>query len=310
MRHSPQQTARMRPGYGQGVVDLADDAPSPELLALIRKGLSRAFSDPAYRPPLLPQVAMDVLALSRSANPSSETMVRTIESSPMLASRVLQVARSPRYASTRPPSGLRQALVRMGREGLTSLVLEVALSSTVFKSRTYGPAMNAVRQQSLALAQAARVIARSTGVPTGTAFLAGLLQDVGSAGCLLVLAQRGRNAAPLDVAVAMEAVETVAPAATQAMLKVWGMPRPVVEACGHQPTSPKVEEIRRVLLLSRAAVEGIVVSGSERWTPGGPPPNQLDVRRALAAFKLDASKWATLTERARDAAMAAVGAEG
>jgi hypothetical protein len=108
----------------------------------------------------------------------------------------------------------------------------------------------------------------------------------------------------------MEAVETVAPAATQAMLKVWGMPRPVIEACGQQPTSAKVEEIRRVLLLARAAVEGIVVSGSERWTPGGPPPNQLDVRRALDAFKLDASQWADLAERARDAATAAVGAEG
>jgi HD-like signal output (HDOD) protein len=310
VRYSPQTTSRMRPGYGHGVVDMADDAPPPDLLALIRRGLSRVFADPTYRPPLLPQVAMEVLELSRAAKPSSETMVRTIESSPMLASRVLQVARSPRYASSRPPAGLRQALVRMGREGLTNLVLEVALSSTVFKSRRYGRAMNAVRQQSLAIAQAARPIARAARVPTGTAFLAGLLQDVGSAGCLLVLAERGRDAAPLDVDVAMEAVETVAPAATHAMLKIWTMPRPVIEACGRNPTSPKIEDIRRVLLLSRAAVDGLVDSGSDRWTPGGPPPNRLDVRRALGHFKLDTSTWAPLRERARDAAAAVVGAEG
>lgn len=127
------------------MVDLSGDAPPPELITEIRRGLASVFSNAAYRPPLLPRVAMDVLELSRTAKPSPAEIVRTIESSPMLAGRVLQVARSPRYASTRPPAGLKQALVRMGRQGLTDLVLEVALSSTVFRSRVYGDPMNRVR---------------------------------------------------------------------------------------------------------------------------------------------------------------------
>lgn len=146
------------------------------------------------------------------------------------------------------------------------------------------------------------MIARELRVPTGTAFLAGLLHDVGAAGCLLVLARRARRVPKYPVDVAMEAVETIAPAATHAMLSLWKMPAPVIEACGRKPTSDKVEEIRRVVLIARSAVDGMVPSGSLRWAPGGTPPNQLDVRRAQGHFRLPERQWPPLLERAQAAA--------
>jgi putative nucleotidyltransferase with HDIG domain len=166
-------------------VERALDIDGDDLKALLRE----RFASPTYRPPLLPQVALDIVQLSQRPNLGFEEVVRVLEQDPVLAAKVLSLAGSAFYAPRSPILSLNQAAVRLGLKTLRNLVLEASLNLRVFRVPGYERAMERLAHHCTAVAHICRAVCRRSLVDAEYAFLCGLLHDVGFAGGLLALAE-------------------------------------------------------------------------------------------------------------------------
>ncbi len=156
------------------------------------------FRSPTYQPPALPEVASQILALSQDENARLERFVGLLERDTMIAGRVLRVANSPFYtpASRNEITSLKEAIVRLGLFNLRNVVLEIWMRLRVFQAREYLEPMTRLSRHSSVTAHACDIVARQARWPNESAFLAGLLHDVGIAGSLSVLSD-GRVVQPV-----------------------------------------------------------------------------------------------------------------
>ena len=152
--------------------------------------LQAAISAPTYRPPVLPAVAMEIVALSGQQEVELGEVVKLLEKDPVLAGRVLALAQSARYAARSPITTLRQAAVRLGLETLTNLVLQAGLELQVFRAPGFEWFAERANRHATAVAHVTREVCRLTKVPGEHAFMAGLLHDVGLSACLLLFNER------------------------------------------------------------------------------------------------------------------------
>lgn len=177
----------------------ADDDGEPLSDQQLWDALTRTFQSPRYQPPMLPQVATDLLALSSRADVEIEQLVHLLETDSLLAGRVLKLCNSPLYGAASPIRTLKAAVVRMGLAELRDVVMEASLSFRVFKTTGYSEAVDRVRVHSTAVAHLARAITRFTSFEAEYAFLCGLLHDVGMSAALVALgdAPRGQKLRPV-----------------------------------------------------------------------------------------------------------------
>ncbi|MFN7701114.1 MAG: HDOD domain-containing protein [Deltaproteobacteria bacterium] len=188
--------------------------------------------------PVLPAVAMEALRLVRNPRVRTDELLAVVEQDPPLAARILAVANSSFYARGALISGLRHAVVRLGLHALRDVIYMAVYANTVFDAPGLVDVVRATFDHCVVVARLAQRLAPQVGVDHETAFLAGLLHDVGRARCIKVLAKlpqaRGRPRIELE-AVADELHEP----AGAALAVAWNLPSEVVEACArhHEPTS-------------------------------------------------------------------------
>jgi putative nucleotidyltransferase with HDIG domain len=227
MMGSGQGKTRGQVGYGDGRASirqgddclLDEDAMVAELLACLES--------PDYRPPTMPVVAVELMTLSARPEVSIDDVVAVLERDSLIAGRVLQIASSTAMAGAVKITSLREATMRLGLLRIRDLVMEIALNLRVFKSEAYGGAMENVRRHAVATAHLCRVVCKYTPIDGEFAFMAGLLHDVGIAGTLLALTDRGprapRRAPPLLLSI-WPAVDRVHVRAGEIMAKHWQLP--------------------------------------------------------------------------------------
>ena len=80
------------------------------------------FGSPNYRPPTLPQVALQLLKVARDDHTSISRIVSVLEKDAVLTGRVLRLVQSPLYAGMTPVKSLQQAVVRLGLSTLRDAV--------------------------------------------------------------------------------------------------------------------------------------------------------------------------------------------
>ena len=214
--------------------------------------LQRTFGAPGYQPPMLPEVALEVMQLSQRPNVKFEEVVRLLQKDAVLAGRVLGIAQSSAYAGRSPIQTLQQASVRLGLTAMRDVVLEAALHLKVFRVPGYEPAMERLARHSAAVAQVMRAVCRRTSVEAEYAFLCGLLHDVGFAASLLALSG--------DPTWRKVSFETLAPVldevheeASGLLARLWKLPEGLqrLVATHHEPApSGKVEPINAALIVA------------------------------------------------------------
>jgi HD-like signal output (HDOD) protein len=176
---------RQRENYGNG--SHAIETNELDLSSTLAERIRKQFASPAYQPPALPVVATKLLELSREADVDFRRICAVLEQDPMLTGKVMARAQSAVYAGATPTRTLHDALVRLGLATIRNLVLEMAFNLTVFRAPSFEKPMEALRAHSLAVAYAARLVARHTAVDAEYAFLCGLLHDVGISAALILL---------------------------------------------------------------------------------------------------------------------------
>lgn len=151
-----------------------------------------------YVPPVLPKVALDLLAMTRQVDVDISGIAKAIERDSMLAARVLRLAQSPLYAARMPVRSIADALLKLGLDRLTQLVMETSLSAKVFRAPGYEAPMARLSRHSRATAHIARIVGAAAGANGEYAFLCGLLHDVGIAAIMIALTAVPRGASPPD----------------------------------------------------------------------------------------------------------------
>ena len=152
--------------------------------------LRERFKSSDFTPPTLPEAALRLLAMARdSAEVSIPNVVSLLESDPVLAARVFQIAQSPLYGTGAPLRSLRAAVVRLGLNTLRNIILEVGLNMRVFNHKEFARTMASLQRHSQVTAYAMRKLSRHIGLDPEFAFLCGLMHDVGIAGALLEVAE-------------------------------------------------------------------------------------------------------------------------
>jgi putative nucleotidyltransferase with HDIG domain len=155
------------------------------------------FQAPSYQPPLLPGVALELLALSRKPDTTVQQIATLLEADPVLAANLLRVANSPMYSPGAPVRSLHESIVRLGTRTVTGVFFDVWANAKLFRARGFEEPMAMIRRHSAATAHLARLVCQHTALDDDYAFLCGLLHDIGVAVGMLSIAEwRPRQAMP------------------------------------------------------------------------------------------------------------------
>jgi HD-like signal output (HDOD) protein len=223
---------------------------APEGGVLLAKQAFERFRRPDYVPPMLPAVALKVLAMSRQPNLDLRDLATTIESDPMLAARVLRLAQAPIYAGRSPARSITEAAVRLGVSGVSHLLLEVAMVARVFRAPGYDVAMRQVQIHSQTVAHTSRHVARYAGLDADDVFLPALLHDVGTAAILIMLSE---TRITLDEKQLLEILPAAHAQVSGILARSWSFSPEIQEAvAGHHESSAHQPGSRLVNVLAVA----------------------------------------------------------
>ena len=201
--------------------------------------LRRVFSAPSYRPPLLPTVALEVHQLSLRSDVGADQLVAVLEKDAVLAAQVLRVAGSAAFGGWRQNDvSLKMAVVRLGMRNLASVVWEVAAGMRVFRSARYNATMEQIRTHSTLCAHLCRLIASRKALSTETAFLCGLLHDIGMAATLLVLSDRPKDEPSIAPSVLDEVLRQTHQEVSGMVAQLWKLPAEVQEVLATHHSFP------------------------------------------------------------------------
>lgn len=201
--------------------------------------------------PVLPGVAVEALRRVRDPRVRVDDLLLVVEEDPPLAARILAVANSSFYARGIPIRSLRQAVVRLGLGPLRDVIYMAIYANTVFDAPGFVELVRETFDHSVQVARIAQRLAPMLGHDEETAFLAGLLHDVGRARCLKLFAKHPltRNAPRVLV---QEATHLLHESAGAALASAWALPDEVVDACArhHSPATPFARLVRAADVVS------------------------------------------------------------
>lgn len=198
----------------------------------LRERLISVFEDPSYRPPPLPSVAMELLALSNKTQARASDIVRLLEQDEMLAGSVMRLVSSPIYSGRSSITSLNEAVVRLGFKVVRDMVFEVTLRSGVFDLAEYAETVAQVQRHSTVTAYIARIVCSKARIDGDHAFICALLHDVGFAGLLFAVTHfEGSESPPLvDL---WSDVDALHERASGLLATLWGLPSTMAEVVGH-----------------------------------------------------------------------------
>ena len=238
----PQAGAQSAPQETRSQSEAASPSADVALVIAFITQLRRVFSAPGYRPPLLPTVALEVHQLSIRSDVSADQLVEVLEKDAVLAAQVLRVAGSAAYGGWGQNNiSLKVAVVRLGMRGLASVVWEVAAGMRVFRSVRYVTVMEQIRAHSTLCAHLCRLIASRRALNTETAFLCGLLHDIGMAATLLVLSDRPKDEPTIDPVILDEVLRQTHQEVSGMIAQLWKLPADVQAVLANHHSFPAGE---------------------------------------------------------------------
>lgn len=195
--------------------------------------LVRAIRRRRLRLPSLSPTTHRVVRLIEQAEVDLDELAQAVNGDPVLATRIMGVANSSYFRGATEVPNVREALMRMGVREARTLVVVVALRSTLLRSPGLGERAQQLWRHSLLTASATQEITQEIPPWETTGFLAGLLQDLGQLVVLAFVAElpawQDDGASPSDETVA--AMIGATDAALGAMvLASWGFPEAFCDA--------------------------------------------------------------------------------
>ena len=239
-------------------VRVQPDEPSFGSFLPMQSQVAEQVSSGLLKVPMLPQVATEVLQAVGDANCDALRLSALIHKDPSLAGLVLKIANSPTYMAKSPLVSLQQAVSRLGFATLAEIVLAASVQSGVFHVPGLDAELQTMWKIALATASFAKEIARLRRLNVETAFLCGLLADVGRPVVLQAAADIARKLKlPIrDAGVKAELLgiaDKFALEATKAVVNKWELPAAVRAAAANRETPSLAEAYMKEAAIAGAA---------------------------------------------------------
>jgi putative nucleotidyltransferase with HDIG domain len=129
--------------------------------------------------PLLPQAASQVMALASDPAADAAKLSALIHQDQALAAHVLRIANSPAYMPRSPVVSLQHAVAMLGITLLSEIAFTASLKSGAFKAPGHEEDVKRLWRHSLASGAFAKEVARMRRVNIESAYLCGLLHEIG-----------------------------------------------------------------------------------------------------------------------------------
>jgi putative nucleotidyltransferase with HDIG domain len=129
--------------------------------------------------PLLPQAASQVMVLASDPAADAAKLSALIHQDQALAAHVLRIANSPAYMPRSPVVSLQHAVAMLGITLLSEIAFTASLKSGAFQIPGHEEDVKRLWQHSLASGAYAKEVARMRRVNVESAYLCGLLHEIG-----------------------------------------------------------------------------------------------------------------------------------
>ena len=133
--------------------------------------------------PSMPVITQKILALNLNSDEGESAMLRLIERDPQIAAKIIGLANSPLFGSSKHVSSVADAAMLLGITRVKSVTIGIAVMSSLAKKISGKLDIQKLWLHSLAIALALRVISRAMPAKLrpldDEIFLAGLLHDIG-----------------------------------------------------------------------------------------------------------------------------------
>jgi HD-like signal output (HDOD) protein len=208
----------------------------------------------AYKVPLLPQVASQVVSLAASASVDAGKLSALIHRDPSLAGQVLRIANSAAYAPRMPIVSLQQAVARLGLTVISEIAFAASLQSGIFKVPGHEAELRQIWRHSLASGMWGKEIARVGRANVESAFLCGLLHEVGKPALLQLAIDVARELGGMPQSAWLTGfVEAQHQKLGRKVAEVWELPSPVIASIAHyndyRPVAPSLAHTARTACL-------------------------------------------------------------
>ena len=224
-------------GKGEAVIDLSEfEAEERERLALVKKyaGMVRqAVMDKNFKPPMLPETAIRLTEMVDKTDVSIKEVESAVVLDPTVAARIVAVANSVFYSRGAQVRSLKDAIMRLGLAEVRDVAFQAVAKTTIFRAPGFSDRMRELFEAAQATGLFARKICQILKYQSESAYLCGLLHDMGEAIILGVAVPRSKEKAPvtaIEKEALLEAVQLYH-AQTGAMVSaMWGLPDMVCNA--------------------------------------------------------------------------------
>jgi HD-like signal output (HDOD) protein len=196
----------------------------PTAAGSLRQQLIQTFEDPSYRPPPLPSVALEMVALASQEDVEVGHVVRLLERDQLLAASVMKLIGSPIYAGRTKVRTLQEAVARLGIRTVRDAVFETALKKSVFVVPAHAEVVERMGRHGIVTAYLTRLVCRHARVDEDHAFLCGLLHDIGFSALLFALGDPNRKTPAPPLLEVWAEIDAVHETASKVVTKLWGLP--------------------------------------------------------------------------------------
>ena len=180
--------------------------------------------------PSIPSAIAEAMRLANNPQASISAIESLIGKDQAVAGLLLKYANSSIYGAASRVSSIREAIVRMGQQELRSILYGLFMQARVFRNKQYEPFINALWIHTMGCAVLSRRIAGHLGLDEESAFLAGLLHDVGQAALINAVATIIPESLRPSAYIVEAAMEEVHAWAGRSVVRKWGLPERIIDA--------------------------------------------------------------------------------
>jgi HD-like signal output (HDOD) protein len=186
----------------------------------------------------LPDVAVEVMALCQSGDIDVIQVERVIMRDPFVSAQIICLANSPLFAPRMPIVSVRDAIVRIGQQTVSDLILMVVTSSSMFRIPGFEGHVREMTARFPATALAARALSLPTVLPMEESFTVGLMHDIGDLVLLDTCVQGGSIQPemardPALLSTILDAIHLHHCKVGEAVCTAWKLPSSTIEAAAY-----------------------------------------------------------------------------
>ena len=209
-----------------------------------------------FRPPMLPEVVIRLSEMVNNADVSIKEVESAVVRDPTVAARIVAVANSVFYSRGASVRSLKEAIMRLGLAEVRDVAFQAVAKTTIFRAPGFSERMRELFDAAQAAGLFARQICRILKFQSESAYLCGLLHDMGEAIILGVAVPRAKDHAPLSP-IEKEALVTAVDiyhARTGALVaSMWGLPEMVCDAVLNHHNPEKSDNPSQMALVTAVA---------------------------------------------------------